>query len=158
MFSCGQAPRAPEDVHIKDYMPEVRSPVYRRGRLAQHWRLRRRLWKSFVTLTSFVHAWAVEWPRACAYWSWHQTDRFLSSCPYTLHDVPVDGCALEMRGRDHLLIAKRWRVVTTHPAVAEGIRVYRCSGKHEHSKDFDLKSTQHYPVELVKSFFAALRP
>ena len=105
-----------------------------------------------------MHAWAVEWPRACAYWSWHQTDRFLSSRPYTLHDVPVDGCALEMRGRDHLLIAKRWRVVTTHPAVAEGIRVYRCSGKHEHSKDFDLKSTQHYPVELVKSFFAALRP
>ena len=136
----------------------ARSPVYRRGRLAQHWRLHRRLWKSFVTLTSFVHAWAVEWPRACAYWSWHQTDRFLSSRPYTLHDVPVDGCALEMRGRDHLLIAKRWRVVTTHPAVAEGIRVYRCSGKHEHSKDFDLKSTQHYPVELVKSFFAALRP
>ncbi|CAE7361006.1 unnamed protein product, partial [Symbiodinium sp. CCMP2592] len=49
-------------------------------------------------------------------------------------------------GRDHLLIAKRWRVVTTHPAVAESIRVYRCSGKHEHSKDFDLKSTQHYPT------------
>ena len=77
----------------------ARSPVYRRGRLAQHWRLHRRLWKSFVTLTSFVHAWAVEWPRACAYWSWHQTDRFLSSRPYTLHDVPVDGCALEMRGQ-----------------------------------------------------------
>ncbi|CAE7443092.1 unnamed protein product [Symbiodinium sp. CCMP2592] len=69
----------------------------------------------------------------------------------------VDGCALDMRGRDHLLIAKRWRVVTTHPAVAESIRVYRCSGKHEHSKDFDLKNTQHYPVELVKSFFEALR-
>ena len=65
---------------------------------------------------------------------------------------------VRLNGRDHLLIAKRWRVVTTHPAVAEGIRVYRCSGKHEHSKDFDLKSTQHYPVELVESFFAALRP
>ena len=45
----------------------------------------------------------------------------LASRPSTLHDVPVDGCALDMRGRDHLLIAKRWRVVTTHPAVAEGI-------------------------------------
>ena len=70
-----------------------------------------------------------------------------------LHDVPVDGCALDMRGRDHLLIAKRWRVVTTHPAVAEGIRVYR-----EHSKDFALRATQHYPVVLVQSFFEALRP
>ncbi|CAE7436593.1 unnamed protein product, partial [Symbiodinium sp. CCMP2592] len=136
----------------------ARDPAYRRGRLAQHWRLHRKLWKSLVELTSFVHAWAIEWPRACAYWSWRQTEHFLSSRPYVLHDVPVDGCALDMRGRDHLLIAKRWRVVTTHPAVAESIRVYRCSGKHEHSKDFDLKSTQHYPVELVKSFFEALRP
>ena len=65
--------------------------------------------------------------------------------------------ALDMRGRDHLLIAKYWRVVTTHAAVAESIRVYRCSGKHEHSKDFDLKATQHYPVALVRSFFEALR-
>ncbi|CAE7433195.1 emm6 [Symbiodinium sp. CCMP2592] len=134
----------------------ARDPAYRRGRLAQHWRLHRKLWRSLVELTSFVHAWAIEWPRACAYWSWRQTEHFLSSRPYVLHDVPVDGCALDMRGRDHLLIAKRWRVVTTHPAVAESIRVYRCSGKHEHSKDFDLKSTQHYPVELVKSFFEAL--
>ncbi|CAE7685156.1 GIP [Symbiodinium sp. CCMP2592] len=135
----------------------ARDPAYRRGRLAQHWRLHRKLWRSLVELTSFVHAWAIEWPRACAYWSWRQTEHFLSSRPYVLHDVPVDGCALDMRGRDHLLIAKRWRVVTTHPAVAESIRVYRCSGKHEHSKDFDLKNTQHYPVELVKSFFEALR-
>ncbi|CAE7591036.1 unnamed protein product [Symbiodinium sp. CCMP2592] len=135
----------------------ARDPAYRRGRLAQHWRLHRKLWISLVELTSFVHAWAIEWPRACAYWSWRQTEHFLSSRPYVLHDVPVDGCALDMRGRDHLLIAKRWRVVTTHPAVAESIRVYRCSGKHEHSKDFDLKNTQHYPVELVKSFFEALR-
>ena len=112
----------------------ARDPVYRRGRLAQHWRLHRKLWKTFVELTGFVHAWAVEWPRSCAYWSWHQTEKFLSSRPYVLHDVPVDGCALDMRGRDHLLIAKRWRVVTTHPAVAEGIRVYRCSKEHEHSK------------------------
>ena len=65
--------------------------------------------------------------------------------------------ALDMRGRDHLLIAKYWSVVTTHAAVAESIRVYRCSGKHEHSKDFDLKATQHYPVALVRSFFEALR-
>ena len=136
----------------------ARNPVYRRGRLAQHWRLHRKLWKTFVELTGFVHAWAVEWPRSCAYWSWHQTEKFLSSRPYVLHDVPVDGCALDMRGRDHLLIAKRWRVVTTHPAVAEGIRVYRCSKEHEHSKDFDLRATQHYPVVLVQSFFEALRP
>ncbi|OLQ05109.1 Retrovirus-related Pol polyprotein from transposon TNT 1-94 [Symbiodinium microadriaticum] len=136
----------------------ARDPVYRRGRLAQHWRLHRKLWKNFVELTGFVHAWAVEWPRSCAYWSWHQTEKFLSSRHYVLHDVPVDGCALGMRGRDHLLIAKRWRVVTTHPAVAEGIRVYRCSREHEHSKDFDLRATQHYPVVLVQSFFDALRP
>ena len=135
----------------------ARDPVNRRGRLAQHWRLHRKLWKTFVELTGFVHAWAVEWPRSCAYWSWRQTEKFLSSRPYVLHDVPVDGCALDMRGRDHLLIAKRWRVVTTHPAVAEGIRVYRCSKEHEHSKDFDLRATQHYPVVLVRSFFEALR-
>ena len=137
---------------------QARDPVYRRGRLAQHWKLHRRLWKTFVELTSCVHAWAVEWPRSCAYWSWRQTEKFLSSRPYVLHDVPVDGCALDMRGRDHLLISKRWRVVTTHPAVAEGIRVYRCSKEHEHSKDFDLRATQHYPMVLVQSFYEALRP
>ena len=135
----------------------ARSLTYRRGRLAQHWRLHRRLWKAFVELSGCVHAWAIEWPRSCAYWSWRQTQSFLASRPYTLHDVPVDGCALEMRGRDHLLIAKRWRVVTTHATVAEHICVYRCSRKHEHSKDFDLKQTQHYPTQLVKSFLAALR-
>ena len=135
----------------------ARSLTYRRGRLAQHWRLHRRLWKAFVELSGCVHAWAIEWPRSCAYWSWRQTQSFLASRPYTLHDVPVDGCALEMRGRDHLLIAKRWRVVTTHATVAEHICVYRCSREHEHSKDFDLKRTQHYPMQLVESFLAALR-
>ena len=134
----------------------ARDPVYRRGRLAQHWRLHRKLWKTFVELTGFVHAWAVEWPRSCAYWSWHQTEKFLSSRPYVLHDVPVDGCALDMRGRDHLLIAKRWRVVTTHPAVAEGIRVYRCSKEHEHSKDFD-GSPRSQPAGIAR-FLAQVWP
>ena len=72
----------------------ARDPVYRRGRLAQRWRLHRKLWKNFVELTGFVHAWAVEWPRSCAYWSWHQTEKFLSSRHYVLHDVPVDGCVV----------------------------------------------------------------
>ena len=63
----------------------ARDPVYRRGRLAQHWRLHRKLWKTFVEMTGFVQAWAVEWPRSCAYWSWRQTEKFLSSRPYTLH-------------------------------------------------------------------------
>ena len=63
----------------------ARDPVYRRGRLARHWKLHRKLWRTFVELTGFVHAWAVEWPRSCAYWSWRQTEVFLSSRPYTLH-------------------------------------------------------------------------
>ena len=43
----------------------TRDPAYRRGRLAQHWKLHRKLWKTFVELTGFVHARAVEWPRLC---------------------------------------------------------------------------------------------
>ena len=59
-----------------------RGDEYRRGRLARHWALHRKLWKSFTILSTYVHGWAIEWPKRCAYWGWNQTRKFLSSRNY----------------------------------------------------------------------------
>ena len=110
-----------------------------------------------MSLCDYVHAWSIEWPRACAYWSWNQTIRFLQSRPCMLHDVLVDGCSLGMRGRDGGLIYKRWRVITTMESVARSLSVFRCPGDgHPHSANFDLKNTQHYPEKLTNAFLHAL--
>ena len=61
-----------------------RGDEYRRGRLARHWALHRKLWKSFAILSTYVHGWAIEWPKCCAYWGWNQTRKFLSSRNYPI--------------------------------------------------------------------------
>ena len=134
-----------------------RGDEYRRGRLARHWALHRKLWKSFTILSTYVHGWAIEWPKRCAYWGWNQTRKFLSSRNYALHDFVLDGCELGMRGRDGLLVFKRWRVVTTHSEVKEKLVVFACSKTHEHSKNFNLRDTQHYPEGMMQAFFEALQ-
>ena len=67
-----------------------------------------------------------------------------------LHDVPVDGCVLNMRSRDHLLIANIVRVV---------LRAFVSTvvPKSMSTRNFDLRATQHHSAELVQSFFEALR-
>ena len=125
--------------------------------MARHWALRRKLWKSFTILSTYVHGWAIEWPKRCAYWGWNQTRKFLSSRNYALHDFVLDGCELGMRGRDGLLVFKRWRVVTTHSEVKEKLVVFACSKTHEHSKNFNLRDTQHYPEGMMQAFFEALQ-
>ena len=134
-----------------------RGDDYRRGRLARHWALHRKLWKSFTILSTYVHGWAIEWPKRCAYWGWNQTRKFLSSRNYPLYDFTLDGCELGMRGRDGLLVFKRWRVVTTHSKVKENLVVFECSKTHERSKNFNLRDTQHYPEGMMQAFFGALQ-
>ena len=134
-----------------------RGDDYRRGRLARHWALRRKLWKSFAILSTYVHGWAIKWPKRCAYWGWNQTRKFLSSRNYSIYDFTLDGCELGMRGRDGLLVFKRWRVVTTHSKVKENLVVFECSKTHEHFKNFNLQDTQHYPEGMMQAFFGALQ-
>ena len=62
-----------------------------------------------------------------------------------------------MRGRDGELILKRWRVITTHPKVEDRLSVFACNKQHQHSQNFKLWETQHYPEEIVTAFFQALR-
>ena len=62
-----------------------------------------------------------------------------------------------MRGRDGLLVFKRWRVVTTHSKVKEKLVVFACSKTHGHSKNFNLRETQHFPEGMMQAFFEALQ-
>ena len=135
----------------------MRGAAYRQGRLARHWALHRKLWRSFMELSQFVHGWAIEWPLRCAYWNWRQTQSFLRTRTYPLYSFTVDGCALGMRGRDGELILKRWRVITTHPKVEDCLSAFACNKQHQHSQNFNLPETQHYPEEMVTAFLQALR-
>ena len=76
---------------------------------------------------------------------------------YPIHDFTLDGCELGMRGRDGLLVFKRWRVVTTHSKVKENLVVFECSKTHEHSKNFNLRDTRHCPEGMMQAFFGALQ-
>ena len=52
---------------------------------------------------------------------------------------------------------KRWRVVTTHSEVKEKLVVFACSKTHEHSKNFNLRETQHYPEGMMQAFLEVLQ-
>ena len=97
-----------------------------KGHLKGLWDCRKRLWGNFVSLTKFTHGWAIEWPARCAYWSWGQAQNFLRASRPTLYDCRVDACAAGMKGNDGELVSKRWRVVTTHAGVAEGLGGLTC--------------------------------
>ena len=110
----------------------------------------RKLWKSLLSLVPFVHAWSIEWPWRCQYWTWNQTRSFLEGQKYPIYECMVEACALNMRGRDELLIRKQWKVVCTLPQLAKVLDVTRCTKDHRHSERFDLRATQHYPESLCK--------
>ena len=134
-------------------LPELVLQAKRTKHHAAHRKLLEELHDSFDL---YVHGWAIEWPKRCAYWGWNQTRKFLSSRNYPIYDFTLNGCELGMRGRDGLLVFKRWRVVTTHSKVKENLVVFECSKSHEHSKNFNLRDTQHYPEGMMQAFFGAL--
>jgi hypothetical protein len=70
-----------------------------------------------------------EWPRYCLGWAKQEVLDFVSS--FDLTSVSIDGCAF---GHSHngQPIKKPWRIVTDHPALAENLRPWTCSGDHQH--------------------------
>ncbi|CAE7605206.1 unnamed protein product [Symbiodinium natans] len=133
--------------------------------LKKVWGVQRKLWKNFEVickpvedmpvgcLNPFV---AIEWPKTCQYWHWRTTKKFGFDHHRTLMTSIVHGCAVEMRGRDNLLVKKQWRVDTDLKVLCETLQTFACTKDHPHSADFDLKSTQHYPLDLCRRLVACL--
>ena len=133
--------------------------------LKKVWGVQRKLWKNFEVickpvedmpvgcLNPFV---AIEWPKTCQYWHWRTTKKFGFDHHRTLMTSIVHGCAVGMRGRDNLLVKKQWRVDTDLKVLCETLQTFACTKDHPHSADFDLKSTQHYPLDLCRRLVACL--
>ena len=84
--------------------------------------------------------------------------RFFSSWHRELRNVIVLGCSadVQLTGRDGYLIKKQWRVTTDLPSLADRLNRVTCDGSHNHSSNFDLKGTQHYPVGMCRAILDSL--
>ena len=125
--------------------------------LRKVWGVQRKLWKNFGVLVGNIEDeggtytqpfFAVEWPKTCQYWSWKATLKFFREWKKTIITTHVDGCAVGMVDQRGTLVYKRWRVDTDYEPLAVVLDRLRCDGTHQHSNDFDLRSTQHYPPDM----------
>ena len=62
-----------------------------------------------------------------------------------------------MVGRDNKLVHKRWKIATSFSVLASALSRYTCSGEPEHSADYVLKETQHYPERMIVIIVEALK-
>ena len=99
---------------------------------------------------------AVEWPKTCQYWSWKDV-QMLESRERPVLTSLVDGCAVGMVGTDGLLIHKRWRVDSDYPPLASTLDSLRCTKDRIHSSNFDLRETQHYPVNMCQKVLSSFK-
>ena len=69
----------------------------------------------------------------------------------------VDGCVVGLIGSDVLPIHKRWRVDTDLPSLGASLSQIKCNQDHQHSVQFNLRETQHYPEALCTTMLESLR-
>ena len=69
----------------------------------------------------------------------------------------IDACMAGMFGRDNKLVHKHWKIATSFSVLASALSKYKCNGEHEHSADYVLKETQHYPEMMIVTSFEALK-
>ena len=99
---------------------------------------------------------AIEWPRTCQYWHWRTTKNFLLNHHRELESSTVHGCAVGLLDQHGVAVKKTWRVDTDLHVLRELLESFRCNGGHAHSENFDLKETQHYPLEMCKRILSCL--
>ena len=127
--------------------------------------LRRKLWKNLAVLVALCEGVAdylqpyvaVEWPKACQYWSWKDVQKFLHNRERPIITNVVDGCMVGMVREDGLLVHKRWRVDTDLPSLSAALSQVKCSQDHQRSSRFNLRDTQHYPAALCRLALESLR-
>ena len=135
------------------------------ARIRKLWGIQRKLWKNLGVLISPVEHvalalkpfFAVEWPKTCQYWNWKDVVKTLSSRPREVFTSLVDGCAVGMVGKDGNPIRKRWRVDCDYKPLASSLDTIRCTEDHVHSESFDLRETQHYPLDMCRKVLRSLK-
>ena len=133
--------------------------------LKKVWGIQRKLFAGFQVLCREVEDLrdgclnpfvAIEWPKTCQYWHWRTTKNFLVNHHRELESSLVHGCAVGLVDQRGVPVKKIWRVDTDLHALRELLQDFRCPGNHAHSESFDLKETQHYPVEMCKRILSCL--
>ena len=116
----------------------------------------RKLWKSFLFLVnaSKEPTWVIEWPQRCAYWGWASTKSFLRTNSHS--EGLVFGCSCGLLGKDGLPIRKVWRLCSSSSLLVTCMAEFKCLGDHQHSSDYVLKDTQHYPEAFARRALKAL--
>ncbi|CAE6970586.1 unnamed protein product [Symbiodinium sp. CCMP2592] len=100
---------------------------------------------------------AVEWPKTCQYWNWKDVKKTLDSRQREVSSSLVDGCAVGMVGSDGHLVHKRWRIDCDYKPLALRLDTIRCTQDHVHSESFDLRQTQHYPLDMCRVVLRSLK-
>ena len=116
----------------------------------------RKLWKSFLFLVnaSKEPTWVIEWPQRCAYWGWASTKSFLRTNSHS--EGLVFGCSCGLLGKDGLPVRKVWRLCSSSSLLVTCMAEFKCPGDHQHSRDYVLKDTQHYPEAFARRALKAL--
>ena len=134
-------------------------------RLKRLWGIQRKLWKNLGVLVAPLDVaavdlqpyLAVEWPKTCQYWSWKDVQKLLLGRERQIISNIVDGCVVGLIGSDGLPIHKRWRVDTDLPSLGASLSQIKCNQDHQHSVQFNLRETQHYPEALCTTALKSLR-
>ena len=122
--------------------------------LKKIWGVQRKLWKGFESLVRpltelpddcYSPFLAIEWPKTCQYWRWKATKKTENNHRRAILMAIVHGCSVGMVGKDGLLKTLRAKLSS-----------FVCDGRHEHSSKFDLKETQHSPLEMCKCLLRSL--
>ena len=133
-------------------------------RLKEHWRIFRKLWKSFSELakavTDISGLIAIEWPIRCAYWQDGRVKRVVKTAQFS-HAV-VAACMYGMRPQcahePDQYIGKCWRISANSAEFAAALD-RRCDGSHRHvvTVGRETAATAFYPRQLALQVHFALQ-
>ncbi len=144
-------------------------------KIANHWKLFRAIWKSFVIIAEKVMKLGGcvvnEWPRECEYWRQDQVKEWLSKHNYLASDF--DGCMYDLRSKfkkkngEFKLIRKPWSIAFSPNAEQFGYRLgSTCPNddpdsdlEHDHAicQGKDTKDTEKYTWSIVKEAHLAFK-
>ena len=133
-----------------------------REKIAGHWKLFRKLWKTLKPLGDIVvrqgGILAIEWPNKCKFWHERDVRNYVSR--HGLCTACVHGCEYGMRSVVHpdKFLHKIWHIKCSNKEFAEKIQI-RCGGKHEHChiEGRDTELSGRYPERFARGIVNAAK-
>ena len=147
------------------------------NRIVGHWKLYRKLWKTYIILASEVMriggCVVNEWPARCSYWKDNRVTKFQREKRMLFSDF--DGCAYGLQTKkkrnmsnpsriDHegelMYILKPWRIMFSENAGIFGEYLRnRCSKEHihAHAAGSETKGTEDYTWNIAKAVHRAFK-